>query len=264
MKKIKLFTLCVVTLIISYPAFADELANVNGTSISVEDYKKNMAQVPPNMKNQFSSFDEKKKFLNIIVDRELLIQEAKKSGLDKDPEYIDQVELAKRDLLVKMMAQKLNKEKVTEELMRTYFNKNIKYYELVHASHILLKTEEEALKVKKELSAGGNFSELAKKYSTDPGSSSKGGDLGFFSKKQMVPAFSELAFKLKPNEMGGPVKTQFGYHLIKVLEVKNQKFEDLTQENIRDIRTSIINDEIDRLRSKGKVILNEEALKKIE
>lgn len=258
-------TLCAIALLsVRYPAVAEELANVNGTSITTEDYKKNMAQVPPQMKGQFSTLEEKKKFLNMIVDREVLSQEAKKSGMDKDPAYLEEVELAKKEILVNIMAQKLNKDKVSDEAIKAYFNKNNKEFQLVHASHILVKTEEEAQKIKKELAAGGDFAELAKKYSTDPGSGSKGGDLSFFSRKQMVPAFSDLAFKLKPGEMGGPVKTQFGYHLIKVLEVKNQKFEELTQENTRTIRTAIINDEIEKLKSKGKVTINEEALKKAE
>jgi peptidyl-prolyl cis-trans isomerase C len=249
---------------ITQSAFAEELANVNGTSITTEDYKKDMAQVPPQMKSQFSSLEEKKKFLNIIVDREVLSQEAKKSGMDKDPAFLEEVEQAKKEILVNLMAQKLNKEKASDEAIKAYFNKNIKEFQLVHASHILVKTEEEAVKIKKELSAGGNFSDLAKKYSTDPGTGQKGGDLGFFNRKQMVPAFSDLAFKLKPNEMGGPVKTQFGYHLIKVLEVKSQKYEELTQENTRTIRSAIINEEIEKLKAKGKVTINEESLKKME
>jgi peptidyl-prolyl cis-trans isomerase C len=263
-KNISILTLCLVSFILSRPAFSEELANVNGTSITTEDYKRNMAQVPPQMKGQFSSFEEKEKFLNIIVDREVLTQEAKKAGMDKDPAFIDELEQAKKEILVNLMAQKLNKEKVNDEALRAYFNKNIKDFQLVHASHILVKSEEEAKKIKKELSAGGDFSELAKKYSTDPGSGQKGGDLGFFNRKQMVQPFSDLAFKLKPNEMGGPIKTQFGYHLIKVLEVKSPKFEEITQENNRAIRTAIINEEIEKIKTKGKVTVNKEALKKVE
>jgi peptidyl-prolyl cis-trans isomerase C len=263
-KKISILTICLVSFILSKPALSEELANVNGVSITTEDYKKNMAQVPPQMKGQFSTLDEKEKFLNIIVDREVLSQEAKKAAMDKDPAFIDELEQAKKEILVNLMAQKLNKEKVSEGAIRAYFNKNIKDFQLVHASHILVKTEEEAKKIKKELSAGGDFSELAKKYSTDPGSGQKGGDLGFFNRKQMVQPFSDVAFKLKPNEMGGPVKTQFGYHLIKVIEVKSPKFEEMTQENARAIRTAIINEEIEKIKAKGKVTVNKEALKKVE
>ena len=79
----------------------------------------------------------------------------------------------------------------------------------------------------------------------------------------MVQPFSDLAFSLKPNEMGGPVKTQFGYHLIKVMEVKNPKFEELTQENKRMVQSGIMTNEIEKLKSKGKIKINEETLKKL-
>lgn len=260
-----MMTICLALLILSRPALSEELANVNGVSITTDDYKKNMAQVPPQMKGQISTIEEKERFLDRIVNMELLSQEAKKAGMDKDPIYIDELEQAKKEILVNLMAQKLNKEKVSEEAVRAYFNKNIKDFQLVHASHILVKTEEEANKIKKELSAGGNFSDLAKKYSIDTGSAKNGGDLGPpFNRKQMVPAFADLAFKLKPNEMGGPVKTQFGYHLIKVLEVKNPKFEEMTRESLGAIHNAIINEEIEKIKAKGKVTVNKEALKKVE
>ncbi|MBI1821699.1 MAG: peptidylprolyl isomerase [Nitrospirae bacterium] len=258
-----LFIFCLVSLFFLKTALADELANVNGTSITTEEFMKNMAQVPPQEKSQYSSPEGKKRVLNFLVERELLSQEAKKTGLDKDPVYLEEVEQAKKQILVNLIAQKIGQEKINEEEIHSYFNKNIKDFQLVRASHILVKTEEEALKVKKELSAGGNFEELAKKYSIDPGSAQKKGDLGFFNRKQMVQPFADLAFSLKPNEMGGPVKTQFGYHLIKVMEVKNPKFEELTQENKRTIQTGIMNNEIEKLKSKGKVKINEEALKKL-
>lgn len=261
MKK-NVLTLLFLTLpIFASAAWAEELANVNGVSITTEDFKKSVEQIPPQMKAQLSNPEEKKRLLERLVDMELLSQEARKSGIDKDPLYNNEVELAKKEILVNLMVQKMNREKVTDEAVRSYYAKHLKDFQLIHSSHILVKTEEDAIKIKKELSAGGDFSELAKKYSTDPGSAQKGGDLGFMSRRQLVPEFADLAFKLKPNEMGGPVKSQFGYHLIKVLEVKSPKFEELTQENVRTIRSAIISDEIERLKKNGKVTINPDALK---
>ncbi len=249
--------------LLAFSAFAEELANVNGVSITTDDYQKALATVPPQTKAQLSNPDEKKRFVNILVDRELLSQEAKKAGMDKDPVFLGELEQAKKEILVNMMAQKLNKEKITDEAMHSYFNKNIKDFQMVHAAHILVKTEEEAKKIKKELSSGGNFEELAKKYSTDTSNSQRGGDLSFFNRKQMVKPFADLAFSLKPKEMGGPVKTQFGFHLIKVLEVKNPKYEELTQENIRTLRGEVFNNEMEKIKAIGKIKLNQEALQKL-
>jgi peptidyl-prolyl cis-trans isomerase C len=92
----------------------------------------------------------------------------------------------------------------------------------VHARHILVETEDEAKAVKAELDKGGDFAELAKKKSKDPGASD-GGDLGFFTKDQMVPEFSAVAFALEPGKISDPVKSQFGWHIIKVEEKRNRK-----------------------------------------
>ncbi|WP_088042458.1 peptidylprolyl isomerase [Bacillus sp. EAC] len=95
-----------------------------------------------------------------------------------------------------------------------------KYKPEIKASHILVKDEATAIKVKKELDAGGDFAALAKKYSTDPGSKEKGGDLGYFGEGAMVPEFEAAAYKLKVGEISEPVKSQFGYHIIKVVDKK--------------------------------------------
>ena len=84
----------------------------------------------------------------------------------------------------------------------------------IKASHILLEKQSQALKVAEELKAGGNFSELAKKYSICP-SGKRGGDLGQFGRGQMVKEFEQAAFALKPGQTSDPIKTQFGYHIIK-------------------------------------------------
>src|SRR5437868_10295561 len=98
----------------------------------------------------------------------------------------------------------------------------------VHARHILVETEDEAKAVKAELDKGADFAELAKKKSKDPGASD-GGDLGFFTKDQMVPEFSAVAFTLEPGKISDPVKSQFGWHVIKVEEKRNRKAPDFDQ-----------------------------------
>lgn len=90
----------------------------------------------------------------------------------------------------------------------------------VNASHILVPTEKQAIEIRSQLLRGASFEELAKKYSKCPSGASNGGNLGFFGRGMMVPEFEQAAFALKVGEISQPVKTQFGYHIIKVIDKK--------------------------------------------
>jgi peptidyl-prolyl cis-trans isomerase C len=119
----------------------------------------------------------------------------------------------------------------TDEAMKKVYeeaSKQITGEQEVHARHILVETEDEAKAIKAELDKGADFAELAKKKSKDPGASD-GGDLGFFTKDQMVPEFSAAAFALEPGKISDPVKSQFGWHIIKVEEKRNRKAPDFEQ-----------------------------------
>jgi peptidyl-prolyl cis-trans isomerase C len=164
---------------------------------------------------------------------------------------------------------------VAEADSKKFFDENkprFRQEDSVHASHILIRTPENADAAAKakaktqaddllaQLKKGGDFSELAKKYSQDPGSASKGGDLGFFSKGQMVPAFEQAAFGLKPGQTSGVVETPFGYHIIRVSEAKAGR--DLTYDEVKgqiddylkqQLREKKSQEFVDQLKAKGKV-----------
>jgi foldase protein PrsA len=127
-----------------------------------------------------------------------------------------------------MVRKELN---LTDEKLREYYNQHIDTYTNmeVKASHILVEKEEEAKNILEKINKGEDFGELAKKYSKDPGSKEKGGDLGYFSKGMMVPEFEKAAFALKKGEISAPVKTKHGYHIIKVVDTKKEtkKFEEV-------------------------------------
>src|SRR6185369_4104791 len=113
----------------------------------------------------------------------------------------------------------------TDEAMKKVYEeaaKQITSEVEVHARHILVETEDEAKAIAAELKKGADFADLAKKKSKDPGASD-GGDLGFFTKDQMVPEFSAVAFTLEPGKISDPVKSQFGWHVIKVEEKRNRQ-----------------------------------------
>ncbi len=112
----------------------------------------------------------------------------------------------------------------TDDQLEAYFEKNISKYntpEQVRASHILVDDEDTANKVLAELNNGADFADLAKKYSTDTATKDKGGDLGWFSRGQMVKEFEDAAFSMKVGEVSKPIKTQYGYHIIKVTDHKD-------------------------------------------
>ncbi|WP_445490639.1 foldase protein PrsA [Niallia sp. 03133] len=133
----------------------------------------------------------------------------------------------------KLLAPKI---KITDDEIKSYFDENKANYaqaEQVEASHILVKDEKTAHEIKKKLDDGADFADLAKEYSTDTGSKANGGELGYFGKGEMAPEFEEAAFSMKVNAISNPVKTDYGYHIIKVTghkDAKDAKLEDHKEE----------------------------------
>ncbi len=152
---------------------------------------------------------------------------------NQDMDRAQFTELLKEQLIINNLKEKLTSDiTVTDDDVKKYYNENKEMFKLsspeIRASHILLKTEEEAKKVLSQLKEGKDFAELAKKYSTDSATSAEGGDLGFFGKGQMIPEFEKAAFALKPGEISDIVKSEFGYHIIKVTgERSSLKLEDV-------------------------------------
>ncbi|MDR7870429.1 MAG: peptidylprolyl isomerase [Tissierellaceae bacterium] len=130
---------------------------------------------------------------------------------------------------------------ITEDEMKEYFETNKANFdqeEQVKASHILVETEDLALEVKGKLEAGEDFAELAKEYSTDTTNSQQGGNLGYFNRTKMLPEFSDAAFSLEVGEISDPVKTNYGYHIIK-LEDKKEAKEAVYEEYTEEVKNAI-------------------------
>lgn len=204
----------------------------------------------------------KKRLLNQMIQEELLLQKAKKENIEISDEeiknHLDQVknsyeseeqfkeqlkksglsvEQITKDLKKNMLIEKLSDQltediNITEKEMKDYFQNNKDKFSQsaqIKASHILVDTKKKAEEMKDRLENGADFADLAKKHSTGP-SSEKGGNLGFFGKGQMMPAFEKAAFNLEVGEISQPVKTKHGYHIIKVTDqkqAKEPKFEDV-------------------------------------
>lgn len=158
------------------------------------------------------------------------------------------VETIKEDIAMNIKMKKLIEPyiSISDEEISTYFEDKkdmLNQKEQVKASHILVETKEKAEEVKQKISTGEDLAELAKEYSMDNSNKDKGGELGFFSRGQMLPEFEEVAFSLKIGEISEPVKTQLGYHIIRVdekKEAKEAKFEDSKEQ----IRNSILEERI--------------------
>ncbi|MDA2381640.1 peptidylprolyl isomerase PrsA [Bacillus cereus] len=173
-----------------------------------------------------------KQVLNGMVMEKVLIKNYKVEDKDVDKKY-DEMKKQYGDQFDTLMKQQGIKEETLKNSVRaqlaqekaiekTITDKELKdnYKPEIKASHILVKDEATAKKVKEELGQGKSFEELAKQYSEDTGSKEKGGDLGYFTAGKMVKEFEDAAYKLKKDEVSEPVKSQFGYHIIKVTDIK--------------------------------------------
>jgi peptidyl-prolyl cis-trans isomerase C len=199
---------------------ADEdpvVARVNGVDIrqsdlafAEEEIGGNMPTIPPEQKRDY--------LVNYLVDVIVLSQAAEKQKLGDRPDVKRRLAFDHNRLLMESLLQDSGKSALSDEAERKVYDeavKQVKNEEEVHARHILVPTEDEAKAILAQLKGGADFAALAKEKSKDPGAA-EGGDLGYFTKEQMVPEFAEVAFKLGKGQLSDPVKTQFGWHIIKV------------------------------------------------
>ena len=263
-----LLGLAVLLLLASFTANASvELAKIGGKSLTDTEVKSLLGSIPEAQKNQINSDNETKtRMVDNMVTEELFIMEAEKTGITKDKEFATSLERARRQLLAQRYLQKTIQPKLTDANVKAFFDKNKVRYsqDEVRASHVLVKSEAEAQEVYQKAKAGEDFEVLAKKYSKDPSAAQNMGDLGFFTRSRMVPQFAEAAFSMKPGEISHPVKTPFGYHIIKVVEKKEGKpvkFEEVKEQVRGDFQSDSINELIASLKKSNKVVVHEDNVK---
>lgn len=264
-------SIALMSLVLMTTAHAEsKYGTVNGKDITQTDI--DMTMGPSGM--TFDSLDPsmKKRVLDMVVERKLLAEEAEKSDVAKSKEYQEQLEELKKGLILDVwMKQKMKKieDGISDSKIEDYYKKNIKRYAIpkkLKARHILVKSEDNATAIIKELDAAKDkkaaFIKLAKEKSTGP-SGPNGGDLGWFELERMVPEFSAAADKLKKGEYTKkPVKTQFGFHIIYLddrKEAGTKKLEEV-KDSIRDELanqefTKLIKEETDKLKKSAKIEL---------
>jgi peptidyl-prolyl cis-trans isomerase C len=227
------------------PAQGDPvLAKVNGQPIHMSDLKDAAQTLPPNARGM----PEQVLFpmlLDQLIDGKALLIEARKSGLDKDPDVQRQMKAADDQVLQSAMLSKQVGPSITEAAVKARYDQDIAGKpgaEEVHARHILVDNEADAKKIIADLGKGGDFAALAKQYSKDTTAAAQGGDLGFFKKDEMVPEFATAAFALQPNQVSPtPVHTQFGWHVIQVLE-RRQAPAPTFEQSQDELRQKLIHD----------------------
>lgn len=202
------------------------LARVGDRTITGEDFNIFMSQLDPSTGQYFIKNKLLDQVLDELIYQEMLYLNAKEKGWDKDEEFQKVIRKTEESLLKTYSLGKLFGDiKVTEGEIKDYFEKHNDEFlspKSVHASHILVDNLEKAQEIKNKIDKGENFEELAKEHSTCP-SAQKGGDLGTFYPGQMVPEFDKAVFQMEVGKVSEPVKTQFGYHIIKVNEKNEEK-----------------------------------------
>jgi len=218
----------------------------------------------------------RRQFAENIVRVKLLAEEARKRKLDQTPQYQVQVAFQAENTLAMLLFNDMSKNApVTESAARAWFDQHKGEYERVRARHILIRmkgspvptrpeqkdlTEEEALakaqQVRKQLLAGADFATLAKAESDDTGSAANGGELGTFGHGQMVPSFDEAAFALPVGQVSEPVRSQFGYHIIRVEAKESKTFEEVRPEIEKRLRPEMAKKSLEEMRNSAAVTMD--------
>lgn len=243
-------------------------AVVAGRKITQENVEHVMKNFDAQTAAQFNSPEGLQRILFELINQELFYMDATDNNMDQEEDFKAQLEKVKEDLIKQYYVSKLLRNvQVDDQAVLEFYGLNRDRFvegESVRASHVLVNTEQEALDILNQINKGMAFEEAAKKFSKCP-SKEEGGDLGYFSKGKMVPEFEEAAFDMKIDEISLPVKSQFGYHVIKVVDKKGPKIQsfDEVKDSIRNYMISekqqeIYFEKVNELKSKYPVKINVE------
>lgn len=207
------------------------LAKVNGEAITDKDIEIAL----PDVLAEYPNLDAKQQreiTLDFLIEMKAAAQKAKAEKLENGDEFKRRLSYVRERVLMQELLAKVAKEGVSDAKVKAFYDeqvKAIKPVEEVRARHVLVEGEEDAKKIITRVKGGEDFGKIAKEVSKDPGSGAEGGDLGYFTKERMVPEFAEAAFAAKVGDVVGPVKSQFGWHVIKVEDRRTKPVPTLDQ-----------------------------------
>lgn len=220
---------------------------------------------------------EKRKVAEQYADLEIMVQEARRRKVDEDPEVKQLMSIQSDSMLANSLAKRISEDTHFTELdLRAYYDGHKNEFEEAKGGHILIRfkgssvplkpnekdlTMEEALAkaqdLRKQILAGADFAALAKTESDDAGTAVRGGDLGTFRKGQMVPAFDQAAFAVPVGQVSEPIKTQFGYHLIKITSRTSKPFDEAKAQIEKDLKPQMTREAVDQIKAHTAVTLND-------
>lgn len=244
------------------------LASFGEQTITLGEFNQLWEEVPEDYKLQL----DKSIVLDQMISEKLLIQEAKNMGLEKDKDVFEQIKKMTEQILVQALIEKeiLDKIKVNDGEVLEYYEQNKDSFtekEQVHLFNILLETEEEAQDILEQLKAGGDFNEIAKEKSTGP-SAAQGGDLGYLSRGTIIPEIEDVVFALELEKLSEIIKTDFGFHILKITEKKPETVkaleevkEDIIQTLLPTKQKEAFENLLEELKGKAEIEINEEALR---
>jgi peptidyl-prolyl cis-trans isomerase C len=234
------------------------IARVNGVDIhesdlviAEEEIGSNMPAMAPPQKRDY--------LITYLADVIMLAQAAEQQKLADDDAVKRQIAFERSKVLMEAILQKAGESGVTDDALRKVYDEAVKQMpkqEEVRARHILVATEDEAKEIEAELKKGADFATLAKEKSKDPSGAANGGDLGYFTKDQMVPEFAEVAFKLDKGQISDPVHTQFGWHIIQVEDKRTKPtptFEEVKPQLVSYVARRAQEQLVENLRKSAKI-----------
>jgi peptidyl-prolyl cis-trans isomerase C len=209
------------------------VAKVDGQPIYQSEVDAFVNDLGEQAKQQMSPADLQSRVVDRLIDIKLAGEKATAAGFQQDPVIAQRLRTGEATMVADAYLEKQARARINDQVLKAKYDELVKQVtppEEVHARHILVKTEAEAKEIIAQLKKGADFEKLAKEKSTDPGSGESGGDLGYFTKDKMVPEFADAAFKMQKGSISDtPVHSQYGWHVIQVLDKRAQPLPTLDQ-----------------------------------
>jgi peptidyl-prolyl cis-trans isomerase C len=251
------------------------VARYGGKELTTSEAQEAMKRLPGPSRVYLSSPDRKRQFIDNLIVNDLMFEEGRRTGLADDPDIKRQVDDFRERLVVQRVMRDLRQRpEVSDEEAKQKYDANPNLYSTtqIRASHVLVKDEATAKALREQLVTNpDSFADVAKEKSTDLGSGRRGGELGLFGAGRMVPEFEAVAFALKPGEISEVVKTQYGWHIIKVTERKDgtvRPFEQVKTQIKSQVANQRLQAQLDQymngLRTKANIQIDEKVLEALQ